>query len=1029
MKRWLWGLGALALLGWFVSSKTCLSTGFRYGLWLDQCPDGEFRQTLVVGAPSVVRGAESAVTVRVLAHYTTGDADRRNVTPIGKFTADLSLTGAADGPKPLVPKKGWHREGDAYVATVEWPKVNDGDYQLRTHVSSALGETTLDVPVALYAPARVHVLTDRPLYEPGNTVKFRAVALKANDLAPLDGRPGTWQVVDPAGDVLLEERAPAGAWGVVSGSFPLDRGAQSGTWRVTWVSGATSETRAFTVKPFTLPRFSISAAPAKPFYRRNERPVLKGTVKYASGAPVANAKVTLDWSVSGEWPPPTSWADGSALPKDATTSASGSFSVDLPTVPDDLKKQAQLNAALAAVDASGDRVEGAATILLSEDLIQATAVTELADGLVEGFNNRMYLRATTADGRVLEGVTLNVKRLWEPTDKGTDAVVDSDGVASVQVDPGPPVNVVVPAMPFRPPPKADPVERTELTDVLASKEVSLADRLTFDRAENRLVPCTQYVEPQNGGTVVLGLLVGGPGSVLGVTAPTTRLGRCVRDQLSSLRFEPGHERLLHVTYSFNDEDLPRLQPSVRGVPQVPAAVQQTFDQAMADVRDCLPSTIASGTWLRRAWWKFEPNRREPALLWGDNPAGQRGLANDSVLRCVESRLAQVKWPKAAKGPNDGDAETDNENEEGSGPGAVGVVEFSVSAPEKYEAERPEDTVMTGYEFLITAKKGRELLGTTKLLMTPGSVPNVRLRASSQIVNASETVTVELLRGPDFTGELPEKLYLNHHGSYTEAKVDAEKRQATFTMPSDAEGWAEVDWNEAKLVFFIRPKSELAVKVTPEKPRYAPGQIAQLGIETSVSGAGHSAAIGLFGVDESLGQLATLPGADELSGLRPQVTSSAPFAGLDAQALSMGRVRGANAAAATLLRVSSLPPPPAVEAAVSVQGQTVFDPNEPLVDRFYAVLAELHLQTREWEQKAPAAEKMTPRTMANLWAKAVAAVEARKESAKDAWGRPLRLHRLPADLLALTDPRQVVVEGTRLPEDTQNWSAWVAKEKP
>jgi hypothetical protein len=42
---------------------------------------------------------------------------------------------------------------------------------------------------------------------------------------------------------------------------------------------------------------------------------------------------------------------------------------------------------------------------------------------------------------------------------------------------------------------------------------------------------------------------------------------------------------------------------------------------------------------------------------------------------------------------------------------------------------------------------------------------------------------------------------------------------------------------------------------------------------------------------------------------------------------------------------------------------------------------------------------------------------------------LRLHRLPADLLALTEPRAVVVNGTRLPEDTQNWSQWVAKEKP
>jgi hypothetical protein len=116
-------------------------------------------------------------------------------------------------------------------------------------------------------------------------------------------------------------------------------------------------------------------------------------------------------------------------------------------------------------------------------------------------------------------------------------------------------------------------------------------------------------------------------------------------------------------------------------------------------------------------------------------------------------------------------------------------------------------------------------------------------------------------------------------------------------------------------------------------------------------------------------------------------------------------------------------------AVSLNGNTTFEPNEAQVDRFYAVLGELYTQVRDWENAAPAAEKMSPLTMARLWNKSLDAVEGRKESARDAWGRRLRLHRLPADLLALTEPRQVVVNGTRLPEDTQNWSQWVAKEKP
>lgn len=1014
------GIAAAAILG-FASTQTCLSVGFRTGLWLDECPDGELHQTIVVSAPQLKRGAPGWVNVTVNATYLVAPNDVRRTEPITTFTPVVSLV-SATGETVLQPKKSWEKNGAGLQAELELPKVNDGDYRLRTKITSPIGEETLELPLPLYTPARLHVLTDRPLYEPGNTVKFRALALKATDLTPLDERPGTWRVTDPSGEVLLEERAPAGAWGVVAGSFPLDRGATSGEWTVSWSSGGTTESRRFTVKPFTLPRFRLEASTAKPFYRRGERPVLKGTVTYSSGAPVANAKVELRWSASGEWPAPTSWVDGRALPKLATTTASGAFTVELPAVPDDLQGQATLSASLAATDASGDRVEGAAAVLLSQDPISVSGVTELAGGLVEGFNNRLFLRATTADGRLLEGVTLNVKRLWEPTDKGSDAQVDEDGVAVVQVDPGPPVNVVIPAMPFRPPPAAKLVERTGLSERLGldardDGDVSLADRMAFDRLDAKLEPCARYVLQGNGG-VSVSMLVRASGTLAALTAPSSRLGRCVEGVVKGLQLGAGKERFFDVSWNFNDEDLPRFEVSLDGAPAVPAGLELALDDALLDARDCLPATVKSGQLPRLVQWQVTGASRRVELAWV--PISGDAFA-ESALACVTSRVRAVELPKTG-------AEDEAEGEEPASR-AIGVAHVSVYAPEKYEALKPQDTVMVGYEFLVTAKKGGEVFGSTRLRMTPGAVPNIRLRASSQLVRPGDTVAVEILRGPDFTGELPEKLFLTHAFQQQEAKVDEKTRTATFTIPAEWQGWAGVQWGGGQVFLFVKPSTSLSVSVKPEKPRYAPGQLAQLAIETRLGEKGGAAAVGLFGVDDSLSQLAPLPGADELAGLRPQASGEAAFGSLDAQALSLGRIRGANAAAATLVRVSSMPPPPEVEATVSVSGSTAFDPNEAQVDRFYVVLGELYTQVRTWESSAPAAEKMTPATMARLWNKALDAVEGRKESARDAWGRRLRLHRLPSDLLALTDPRQVVVNGTRLPEDTQNWSMWVAKEKP
>ena len=160
-----------------------------------------------------------------------------------------------------------------------------------------------------------------------------------------------------------------------------------------------------------------------------------------------------------------------------------------------------------------------------------------------------------------------------------------------------------------------------------------------------------------------------------------------------------------------------------------------------------------------------------------------------------------------------------------------------------------------------------------------------------------------------------------------------------------------------------------------------------------------------------------------------IIATPAFGVLDSEALAMGRIRGANAAAATILRVSELPHAQVEDQPASAQSATAFNPIAPLTEHFYTALAELHAQVRDWEERAPEGERMTPETMATLWDRAMESCKKRGEDVTDAYGRPLRLSRLPKDLLELTDPRAVVLTGTRLSEDVENWNAWVAKEMP
>ncbi|MFB1479129.1 hypothetical protein, partial [Corallococcus sp. RDP092CA] len=834
---------------------------------------------------------------------------------------------------------------------------------------------------------------------------------------------GTWTVMDPSGEVVLEERAPAGPWGVVAGDFPLDRGAATGTWTVSWTSGGASGGATFTVEPFTLPRLRLEAKSSRPFWRANDAPEVTGQVSYASGAPVADTDVTLAWRHAGAWPPPTEWLRGE-LPTKARTDAAGRFRVTLPRVPQDLRGQVTLSASLEAKDPTGEPVRGGVSLLLSEDALAVSSVTELEDGLVAGFSNRVYLRATTASGQVLPGAEVTVTRAWDPRDPGVSAVADEDGVAAFQLDPGPAVNVVVPPLPVRVPPRPPPVSLLSSRNLLSAQagSSSLEDQLALERLLPALHPCARFV-PASATVTDFAVRVGASGQVLDVAGADEGLEACMASALRAKGLPAGAERMLQLRFQVMEPGLPSLRWNTVVAMGDDQGLGEGLKVAVLDARTCLPPTLdrvvavpAALTWRRWA------DRPELALSWLSEPTGEAALPA-ATLACMRERLARLRVP----------AQTQADLQAGRRPSeAMGVVRFS--AQPAYGGSGmprpPQATTFLGYELKVRAKWDGRDMGETKLVLRPARLPPLRLRATPVLAKAGEPVKVELLRGPGFTGELPSTLELVAGPTRLKEKVDPATRSARFTLPQDFEGWAAVEGVAATARVYVAPRASLAVEVSPDKPAYAPGELAHLQVRTRVDGRDGEAAVGLFGVDETLSQLAPLPDADALDGLRPSPSVATPaFGVLDGQALAMGRIRGANAAAAALLRVTAVPSLEDVETPVTASATSPFSPDAELTEPFYAVLTELHARTRKWEETAPAGETLDPSGLARLWAESLAACEQRGQKVTDAFGRKLRLSRLPEDLLALTDPRAVVVNGTRLPEDVVNWGAWVAREAP
>lgn len=1028
MRRFVWVLLAIAVvaagIGMYFGLRPggCRSARKQWGLAMATCPSGKLRQVVDVTGRELRRGARGEVALSAHAMFTTDAADVVEQVAVRDFQSiTLALVDATGVVTPLASK--WVLDADETASAVELPEVPDGEYRLRATYATRVDHGEIELPLALYTPARIHVLTDRPLYEPGNTVQFRAVVLRARDLAPLDHRPGAWEIEDPAGDVLLRELAPAGEWGVVAGTFPLDRGAAQGTWHVRWRSGDAVDDVPFTVEPFTLPRFHVDASAERTFYRPGEVPKLRGTVVYSSGAPVSAARLALQWSVLGEWPPSPEWTPD-RLPAAVVATAAGRFEVPLPAVPADLVGRVTVTARISAVDAAGDRVEGVASVLLSQEGIQVAAVTELGDGLVQGFNNRLFVRVSTPDGRVLANTPVTVKRSWDPTDRGTQALLDEDGVASLQIDPGAPVNIVIPALPWRRATRDALVTRGEPEELVGDDGAGLADQVEMDRWLAALAPCGKWYDAAGGdsdedesasGTgATVGLRVSSGGAITAVAAGRTPLDRCVAAVVRTKHLPPGRERMYAVPFEFADPGLPSVTASVEDVRGIPDGVEAQLRAAAASARDCVPATeAAEGSLARALTWSVKAGSKTVTLGgWIADPNGSSSVA----VPCVMARLAAARIALAEPAATD----------------SMGLVRFMIALPASDEAARPQPTVMLGYELEVTADPvaAGTTTPTAKLRVKPGTVPDLRMRVTPILARVGEPITAELIRGPAYSGTLPKELELACGKTSAASKLDATTHSARFVMPAGSAGWCTVSGGGVHALAYVRPESELAVTVTPKQDHYAPGQQAELVVHTAIGGKGAQAAVGLFGVDASLGQLAPLPEADAMARLQPTVTTTDPaFGTLDGQALALGRIRGANAAAATVLRVSAVPSPPDLDATVSGRAATAFDPIEELTASFYRVLAELHVQARAWEATAPPTELMQPATMARLWSQALRAVEARHQPVVDAYGRRLRLSLLPPDLLQLTDPRYVVVVATRLPMDVENWTRWVEGNKP
>ena len=236
--------------------------------------------TIVLGQAAVQPGAPQAL--RVVARHVGTDKPRPDeavkvyIAPMDKpREKKLMFEGKTNTEGSSAPK---------FVAPEE-----EGTYTLIIESGADTHEATLTVK----RKAKVLLSTDKPLYQPGQLVHVRALALSSIDAKPLAATNATFELEDPKGNKVYRKVVTTSEYGIASVSIALAPELILGRYRVSVTAGGVNSQKSIRVERYVLPKFRVALETDRSFYKPNDK--LDGTItaRYFFGKPVSKSEAEV----------------------------------------------------------------------------------------------------------------------------------------------------------------------------------------------------------------------------------------------------------------------------------------------------------------------------------------------------------------------------------------------------------------------------------------------------------------------------------------------------------------------------------------------------------------------------------------------------------------------------------------------------------------------------------------------------------------------------------------------------------------
>jgi uncharacterized protein YfaS (alpha-2-macroglobulin family) len=384
----------------------------------------------ILGQQSYLTGGLAAMRVIV--------TDSKNEVIAGLGSVRIEFLVADEKPRLLFAGR-LNRRGTT-EAQFRFPAGLGGSYQLRYVVDTPIGSTEFRQAVRLEDKVSILLTAEKPIYQPGQTIHVRALALDRADHEAAANHKLTFELEDSRGNKVFKKSTETDQFGVASAEFGLADEVNLGTYHLRALMGdaeAPTNTAeiALNVERYVLPKFKVAlefsenGKKQKRGYQPGDH--VTGTVRanYFFGKPVDSAEITIKASAMDVAVFEVASAQGK-------TDSDGSYRFDLRLPKYFAGRPLSHGAArvlieAAVKDSAGHAETRGEPITVSESPLLITAVPE-GGTLVPNLENQVFVLTSYSDGTPAKtDVTVH-----GAGNADQHVATDDGGVAVTHVNPG-----------------------------------------------------------------------------------------------------------------------------------------------------------------------------------------------------------------------------------------------------------------------------------------------------------------------------------------------------------------------------------------------------------------------------------------------------------------------------------------------------------------------------------------------------------------------------------------------------------------